>query len=67
MAQGLKTIPAVMVASSREVPDLIKSDALGVNAYVVKPVDFQQFIDAIRRLGFFRAILNEVLPTAGAR
>lgn len=56
----LKLIPVVMVTSSREETDLIQSYRLGVNAYVVKPVDFNQFIDAIKRLGAFWAILNEL-------
>ncbi len=58
----LKNIPVVMVTSSREEPDLIKSYQLGVNAYVVKPVDFQQFINSIKALGFFWAVVNEVPP-----
>lgn len=60
----LKSIPVVMLTSSREEPDLIKSYQLGVNAYVVKPVDFQQFMEAIKALGFFWAILNESPPVA---
>ena len=56
----LKVIPVVMVTSSREEKDLILSYELGVNAYIVKPVDFKQFIDAIKQLGAFWAILNEL-------
>jgi CheY-like chemotaxis protein len=56
----LKIIPVVMVTSSREETDLVQSYKLGVNAYVVKPVDFNQFIDAIKQLGAFWAVLNEV-------
>ena len=56
----LKLIPVVMVTSSREEKDLVQSYKLGVNAYVVKPVDFNQFIDAIKQLGAFWAILNEL-------
>lgn len=59
---NLKNIPVVMVTSSREEPDLIKSYELGVNAYMVKPVDFQQFMDAIKALGFFWAVVNELPP-----
>jgi CheY-like chemotaxis protein len=59
---ALKNIPVVMLTSSREEPDLIKSYALGVNAYVVKPVDFQQFVESIKALGFFWAIVNEKPP-----
>jgi CheY-like chemotaxis protein len=57
---NLKNVPVVMVTSSREEPDLIKSYQLGVNAYVVKPVDFQQFMDSIKVLGFFWAVVNEL-------
>jgi CheY-like chemotaxis protein len=56
----LKLIPVVMVTSSREETDLVQSYKLGVNAYVVKPVDFNQFIDAIKQLGAFWAVLNEL-------
>jgi CheY-like chemotaxis protein len=56
----LKIIPVVMVTSSREETDLVQSYKLGVNAYVVKPVDFNQFVDAIKQLGAFWAVLNEV-------
>lgn len=60
--ETLKTIPVVMLTSSREERDLVETYQLGVNAYVVKPVDFQQFLEAIRRLGYFWAILNEPPP-----
>jgi CheY-like chemotaxis protein len=59
---GLKSIPVVMLTSSREEQDLIRSYALGVNAYVVKPVDFQEFVRAIADLGIFWAVLNEPPP-----
>jgi CheY-like chemotaxis protein len=58
----LKAVPVVMLTSSREEGDLVKSYALGVNAYVVKPVGFDEFTDAIRQLGMFWAILNELPP-----
>jgi CheY-like chemotaxis protein len=58
----LKKIPVVMVTSSREEQDLVKSYHLGVNAYVVKPVDFRQFVESVKQLGFFWAILNEPPP-----
>jgi CheY-like chemotaxis protein len=58
----LKTLPVVMLTSSREEQDLIKSYALGVNAYVVKPVDFKEFIDAVKQVGVFWAVINEVPP-----
>jgi len=59
---ALKTVPVVMLTSSREERDLVMSYELGVNAYVVKPVDFSQFATAIKQLGFFWAILNELPP-----
>jgi CheY-like chemotaxis protein len=58
----LKTLPVVMLTSSREEQDLIKSYALGVNAYVVKPVDFKEFIEAVKQVGVFWAVINEVPP-----
>jgi CheY-like chemotaxis protein len=58
----LKTIPVVMLTSSREEPDLKHSYELGVNAYVVKPVDFNHFIEAIKQVGVFWAMLNELPP-----
>jgi DNA-binding NarL/FixJ family response regulator len=51
-----------MLTSSREETDLARSYQLGVNAYVVKPVDFQVFVDAVKQLGFFWAMLNEPPP-----
>jgi CheY-like chemotaxis protein len=51
-----------MVTSSREQQDLLESYQLGVNAYVVKPIDFRQFSDAIKQLGMFWAVLNEPPP-----
>jgi CheY-like chemotaxis protein len=59
---SLKTIPVVMLTSSREEQDLIRSYKLGANAYVVKPVDFRAFIDAVRQLGAFWAVVNEPPP-----
>ncbi len=59
---ALKSIPVVMVTSSREERDLVESYALGVNAYVVKPVDFTQFVDAVKKLGYFWAVLNQRPP-----
>lgn len=55
----LKQIPVVMMTSSRAEPDLECAYALGVNAYVVKPVDFRDFTDAVKVVGRFWAILNE--------
>lgn len=56
----LKTIPVVMLTSSREEPDLKKCYELGVNAYVVKPVNFKDFFEAVKHLGIFWAVLNEL-------
>ncbi|MEO6784962.1 MAG: response regulator [Chthoniobacteraceae bacterium] len=55
----LKTIPVVIMTSSREEQDVVRSYELGVNAYVVKPVGFQEFSDAVREAGIFWAMLNE--------
>jgi CheY-like chemotaxis protein len=63
----LKKVPIVMLTSSREEPDLKEAYELGVNAYVVKPVEFQQFTDAVRQVGAFWAILNELPPPAGGK
>ena len=56
---ALKTIPVVVLTSSREEQDLMRSYEIGVNAYVVKPVDFQAFVAAIRELGQFWGLVNE--------
>jgi len=58
----LRHTPVVMLTSSREERDLVKSYSLGVNAFVVKPVGFEQFFEAIRDLGMFWAVLNEPPP-----
>lgn len=60
----LKTLPVVIMTSSREEQDVVRSYRLGVNAYVVKPVKFQAFVDAVRQLGIFWAVLNEPPPEA---
>lgn len=59
---SLKMIPVVMLTSSREEPDLKRCYELGVNAYVVKPVDFKEFMDAVKQLGVFWALINELPP-----
>lgn len=59
----LRMVPVVMLTSSREEQDLISSYNLGVNAYVVKPVDFYEFVNAIREVGLFWAVVNQ--PPAG--
>ena len=64
---NLKTIPVVMITSSREEQDLVRSYQLGVNAYVVKPVDFAKFVESIKQIGFFWAIINEPPPGAMKR
>jgi CheY-like chemotaxis protein len=63
---ALKRIPIVILTSSREEKDLINTYDLGVNAYVVKPVDFRQFIEAVKQLGSFWAVINELPPEGGS-
>lgn len=58
----LKLIPVVMLTSSREEGDLLASYRLGVNAYVVKPVEFHSFVDAVCQIGAFWAVVNEPPP-----
>jgi CheY-like chemotaxis protein len=58
----LKTIPVVIMTSSREEGDLLRSYELGVNAYVVKPVKFPQFVRAVKQVGSFWAVINEPPP-----
>jgi CheY-like chemotaxis protein len=58
----LQAVPVVMLTSSREERDLLRSYKLGVNAYVVKPVGFREFIESIQDLGIFWAVLNEPPP-----
>jgi CheY-like chemotaxis protein len=60
--EALKLIPVVVLTSSHEEKDLIASYKLGVNAYVVKPVDFHQFVHAIKELGVFWAVINAPPP-----
>jgi len=55
----LKMLPVVMLTSSREEQDLLRTYSLGVNAYVVKPVNFKEFIEAVKQLGVFWALINE--------
>lgn len=61
----LKMIPVVVLTSSREEQDLAKSYELGVNAYIVKPVGFREFVEAVKQVGVFWALLNEPPPWTG--
>ena len=58
----LRMIPVVVLTSSKEEKDMVASYKLGVNAYVVKPVDFHEFVNAIKELGVFWAVINEPPP-----
>jgi CheY-like chemotaxis protein len=58
----LKMIPVVVLTSSHEEKDKMRSYSLGVNAYVVKPVDFHEFVNAVKELGVFWAVVNEPPP-----
>jgi CheY-like chemotaxis protein len=60
--EKLRMIPVVVLTSSREERDMVTSYQLGVNAYVVKPVDFHEFVNAIKELGIFWAVINEPPP-----
>ncbi len=64
--ERLKTIPVVMLTSSHEQGDLFKSYELGVNAYVIKPVKFFDFVNAVREIGAFWGIVNEPPPPPGS-
>ncbi len=61
----LKKIPVVILTSSKEERDLIESYNLGVNAYVVKPVNFKEFLTTVKQIGSFWAVLNELPPEQG--
>jgi CheY-like chemotaxis protein len=58
----LQMIPVVMLTSSREEQDVVESYKLGVNAYVVKPIDFTEFVSAVKEVGLFWAVVNEAPP-----
>ena len=64
--RALKTVPIVVLTSSREESDLVRTYALGVNAYVVKPVVFHEFMEAVKVLGQFWAVVNEPPPLVKA-
>lgn len=59
---SLRMIPIVIMTSSREEQDLVKSYGLGANAYIVKPMQFQEFVDTVGQIGAFWAVLNEPPP-----
>lgn len=61
--QSLKQVPVVMLTSSKEERDLLRSYKLGVNAYVVKPVDFKEFVNEVKNLGLFWAVINHPPPS----
>jgi CheY-like chemotaxis protein len=58
----MRGLPVVVLTSSREEQDIVNSYNLGTNAYVVKPVDFHEFVDAIKDLGLFWAVVNQPPP-----
>jgi len=60
--ERLKLIPVVVLTSSQEEKDMMRSYKLGVNAYVVKPVDFHEFVNAVKELGVFWAVVNQPPP-----
>lgn len=60
--EQFKMIPVVVLTSSHEEKDVLDSYQLGVNAYVVKPVDFHEFVDAVKELGLFWGIVNQPPP-----
>jgi CheY-like chemotaxis protein len=60
--EKLKSIPTVILTSSREDKDIVNAYGLGVNAYVIKPVVFQKFVEAVKQIGSFWAVLNELPP-----
>lgn len=65
--EKLKIVPVVVLTSSREERDLLDSYRLGVNAYVVKPIDFHEFAGALKGLGVFWAIINEPPPGSAGK
>jgi DNA-binding response OmpR family regulator len=66
-SQEYRSLPVVMLTSSREERDILESYEVGSNAYVVKPVDFTEFIEAVKALGLFWAVINESRPNGKTR
>lgn len=62
-SENTRTIPVVILTSSREERDIVESYNLGVNSYIVKPIDFEQFTSAVRDVGLYWLILNQI-PTS---
>ncbi len=58
----LRLIPVVMLTSSREEQDVLESYSLGVNAYIVKPINYQDFVETVQEIGLFWAVVNEPPP-----
>jgi CheY-like chemotaxis protein len=58
----LKLIPVVVLTSSKEESDVLRSYDLGVNSYIRKPVDFDQFVDTVKQIGFYWLLINEQAP-----
>ena len=65
-SEQLRTLPVVMLTSSREERDIVESYDLGVNSYLVKPIDFDKFVETVQTLGLYWVLLNEP-PPKGAR
>jgi CheY-like chemotaxis protein len=59
---SFRLVPVVVLTSSREEPDLLHCYELGANAYVVKPIDFHEFVDVIKQVGLFWAVVNQPPP-----
>ena len=62
--EELRTLPVVVLTSSREERDIVESYDLGVNSYLVKPIDFDKFVDTVQTLGLYWVLLNEPPPRA---